>query len=69
MGDIELISTTTLPGLKPAATPFGANRAASTSGVSGTIVKMISARSATSRAFAHWVALLEPIDSGMRPSV
>jgi hypothetical protein len=41
-GDIELMSTTILPAVSPSAMPPGPNRAASTWGVSGTIVMMIS---------------------------
>jgi len=53
IGDIELISTTTLPLLKPAATPSVPKRAFSTSIVSGTIVMITSAFWATSFALAH----------------
>ena len=48
MGEMELMSTTILPGLKPSATPLTPNSTFSTSGVSGTMVKMISALCATS---------------------
>ena len=48
MGEMELMSTTILPADRPSATPFSPNRTAATSGVSGTIVMMISERSATS---------------------
>src|SRR5271166_5096638 len=49
IGEIELMSTTTLPALSPSAIPSLPNRAASTSGVSGTITMTMSARAATSR--------------------
>ena len=69
IGEMELMSTTTWPWLRPAATPFSANNTASTSGVSGTIVMTMSARSATPRALRHWVALLRAIASGVLPRV
>ena len=62
-----LMSTTVLPWLRPAAMPASPNSAASTSGVSGTIVMMMSARSATPRALVHCVALLAAIASGILP--
>src|SRR5688572_3844234 len=52
------MSTTSLPGLSPSAAPPGANSAASTCGVSGTIVMITSAASATclqlAQALAPW---------------
>ena len=69
MGEIELMSTTTLPGLNPAAMPASPNNTASTSGVSGTIVMTMSARSAAARALVHGVALLLAIASGTFPRV
>ena len=48
MGEMELMSTTVLPGEIPSATPCSPNSTASTSGVSGTIVMMMSAARATS---------------------
>ena len=48
-GEIELMSTTILPRLKPSTTPFASNSTAATCGVSGTIVITTSARCATSR--------------------
>ena len=47
------MSTTIAPGFADSITPAGPNRTASTSGVSGTIVMMMSASLATSAAFAH----------------
>ena len=55
------MSTTVLPLLRPAATPLSPNSTFSTSGVSGTIVKTMSARSATPRGVVHCVALLAAI--------
>src|SRR3954453_6383721 len=52
-GEIELMSTTVLPGESPSATPPGPNSTFSTSGVSGTIVITTSACSAASRPEAH----------------
>src|SRR5215470_3046549 len=46
------MSTTILPLLRPAATPFSENRAAPTSGVSGTMMMTISDRWATALADA-----------------
>src|SRR5271157_4443524 len=43
IGEMLLMSTTILPGVSPSATPPGPNRAASTFGVSGTMVMMTSA--------------------------
>lgn len=70
-GEMELMSTTTLPllPLRPAATPSSPNSTFSTSGVSGSIRKMMSARSATPRAVVHWVALLSAICAGILPRV
>ncbi len=48
MGEMELMSTTTLPGARPPATPFSPNSTASTSGVSGTMVMITSEDDATS---------------------
>ncbi len=56
IGEIELMSTTTWPLPRPLATPFSPNRTRSTSGVSGTMMKMNSDCSATSLADAHCVA-------------
>ena len=47
-GETELMSTTTFPDDSPSTTPPGWNSTAATSGVSGTIVMMMSAFSATS---------------------
>ena len=69
MGEIELMSTTTLPLLRPDAMPVSPNSAASTSGVSGTIRKTMSARSATPRAVTHCVARVPATDSGILPRV
>ncbi len=52
MGEMELMSTTTLPLPIPSATPFLPNSTASTSGVSGTMVKMTSASRATAAALS-----------------
>src|SRR4051812_12589379 len=54
-GEIELMSTTVLPGERPSATPPLPNSTCSTSGVSGTIVITTSARSAISRPERHAV--------------
>src|SRR3569832_1923788 len=56
IGEIELMSTTILPLDRPAATPFSPNKAASTCGVSGTMVMMMSACLATSAPDLHAVA-------------
>src|SRR5512137_1246585 len=48
MGEMELMSTTVVPGRNPSATPPGPKSTASTSGVSGTIVMTTSERAATS---------------------
>ena len=70
IGEMELMSTTTLPvrpsvpgapARRPAATPSSPNSTRSTSGVSGSMVKMMSARSDTPRAVVHWVARLSAI--------
>ena len=53
IGEIELMSTTILPRVSPSATPFAPNSTFSTSGVSGTMVMMMSAFCATSFALAH----------------
>ena len=50
---MELMSTTVFPLLNPCATPLSENSAASTCGVSGTIVMMISDFCATSLPLAH----------------
>ena len=65
-GEMEDMSTTTLAALpfRPAATPSSANSTASTSGVSGSIRKTMSARSATPRAVVHCVALLSASAAG-----
>ncbi len=65
IGEIELMSTTILPGFKPAATPSGPNSTASTSGVSGTIRMITSDLSATSLIVLQSVALPR-IESGTR---
>ena len=52
-GEIELMSTTILPPDRPSATPSLPNRTFSTSGVSGTMMMMISAFSATSLPLAQ----------------
>jgi len=49
MGEIELMSTTTLPADNPSATPAAPNSTASTSGVSGSMAMITSALWATSR--------------------
>ena len=59
-GEIELMSMTSLPFDRPLATPFSPNSTFSTSGVSGTIVMIASAFSATSVALGagdHALAL------------
>lgn len=48
IGEIELMSTTTLPGDSPLAIPSAENSTSSTSGVSGTMRMTISAASAIS---------------------
>src|SRR5450830_1351312 len=53
---MELMSTTTLPDERPAATPSASNSTASTWGVSGTITMMMSARLATSAPEVQTVA-------------
>ncbi len=63
-GEIELMSTTVLPFDRPAATPSSPNSTASTSGVSGTIRKTMSACLATSAAVAQRVAPAEAIGLG-----
>ena len=55
IGEIELMSITTLPALNPSATPLAPNSTFSTSGVSGTMVMMNSAFCATSLALAQLV--------------
>src|SRR4051794_40360163 len=52
-GEIELMSTTVLPGARPSATPPGPNSTVSTSGVSGTMVMITSAFSAAAAGDAH----------------
>ncbi len=69
IGEMELMSTTVLPLVSPAATPFSANSAFSTSGVSGTMRNTMSARSATPRALVQMVALLPATGGGTLPSV
>src|SRR5271165_72151 len=56
IGEMLLMSTTILPGVSPSATPPGPYRAASTFGVSGTMVMMTSAARATSLAPAQGIA-------------
>ena len=58
IGEIELISTTILPLLMPVAMPFSPNRTFSTSGVSGTMVMIMSALLATSAALEQTIAAL-----------
>ena len=50
MGEMELMSTKILPGVRPAATPFSPKSTSSTLGVFGTMVMMPSVADATSRA-------------------
>ena len=74
IGEIELMSTTVLRvpealAFSPAATPFSPNSTVSTSGVSGTIVKITSACCATSAACAHACAVDAAIASGSLPRV
>ena len=52
-GEIELMSTTVLPAVSPAATPFSPNSTFSTSGVSGNIRKTTSACRATAVALSQ----------------
>ncbi len=52
-GEIELMSTTILPGVRPTATPSAPKSARSTSGVSGTMRIIISAAAATALGEAH----------------
>ena len=71
---MELMSTMTLrapppPDFRPAATPFSPNSTASTSGVSGTIVKTMSALRATSAALAQGLAVARAMLSGTLPRV
>ena len=54
-GEIELMSTTSLPLPRPSATPSGPKSTSSTSGVSGTMVMTMSDLSATSRGLAQAV--------------
>jgi hypothetical protein len=56
IGEIELMSTTTLPLPMPCATPFSPNSTASTSGVSGTMVNTTSASRATAAALSQRTA-------------
>src|SRR6516162_8680886 len=56
MGEIELISTTILPGDKPSAIPSGSNSTLLTSGVSGTMMITVSERSAISLKVLQTVA-------------
>jgi len=56
IGPMELMSTTILPGVSPLATPSSANSTFCTSGVSGTMVKMMSAFCATSALLAQGFA-------------
>src|SRR5258706_5585912 len=53
IGEIELMSTTIFPFDRPSATPPAPNNTFSTSGVSGTMVMMMSAFCAASLALAH----------------
>ena len=70
MGEIELMSTTTLradppfPPDSPVAPPFAPNSTASTSGVSGTMVKTTSAARATSAGLAQVTAPAAVISAG-----
>src|SRR3569623_1775597 len=68
-GEIELMSTTVLPGARPLAMPRSPNSTASTSGVAGTMTKMMSARSATPRCDVNCVADVSETDGGILPSV
>jgi hypothetical protein len=52
MGEIELMSITVLPGVRPSATPPGPNSTASTWGVSGSIRITMSACRATAPALS-----------------
>lgn len=63
------MSTTVLPSVRPAAMPCCANSADSTSGVSGTMMKTMSERSATSRPFRQGTAVVSAISPGNLPSV
>ena len=63
-GEIELMSMTSLPLLRPSATPSLPNSTASTSGVSGTIRMMTSDASAT--AFARVRGLAALVDQRLR---
>ena len=68
IGEIELMSTTTLrvppPPCRPAATPFSPNSTASTSGVSGTMMNTMSALRATSAALAQGLAVVAAMAVG-----
>ncbi len=68
-GEIELMSTTILPLLRPAATPSGLNSASSTWGVSGTMVMMMSALCATSAPLAQVRAPASTSAVGVAPWV
>lgn len=68
-GEMELMSTTILPGARPAATPAGLNRASSTWGVSGTMVMITSALRATSAPLAQGVAPWSRRNWGVSPWV
>jgi len=56
IGEIELISTTVLPGFSPAAIPSALNSTSRTSGVSGTMMMITSAASATAFSVSQTVA-------------
>ena len=68
-GEIELMSTTILPAVRADATPSLPNRTSSTCGVSGTMMKMMSACDATSAPFRHTRAPASTRADGVGPTV
>ncbi len=64
-GEIELMSTTILPRLKPSATPSESKRADATCGVSGTMVMMTSAFCAASLPDAQGLPPASISEAGM----
>ena len=68
-GEIELMSTTTLPSVSPAATPNSPNSTSSTWGVSGTMMMITSACRATSALLAQAAAPASMREAGVSPRV
>jgi hypothetical protein len=58
------MSTTVLPGVRPAAMPSGSNKALFTSGVSGTMTMTSSACCATAFSVSHAVAPASRMSAG-----